>query len=107
MSSRLMPLSSDPRINTDGPVNATSEADSPDFSPEQNTLSPDSLRYSMVRTILFSLQTGNECNAPADVLTASAVIRAEPFSGIITACAPRHSAVQTIPTKFLTSETPS
>ena len=78
-------MSSDPRINTEGPVNETSDADSPEFSPAQNTFKPDSLRYSIERTILFSLQTGNECSAPADVFTASAVIRADPFSGIITA----------------------
>ena len=69
-----MPLSSAPRINTEGPVNEISEAELADFSPAQNTLSPDSFKYSMLRTILFSLHTGNECKAPADVLTASAVI---------------------------------
>ena len=57
--------------------------------------------------MLFSLQTGNECNAPADVFTASAVILADPFSGIIMPCAQRHSAVRTIAPKFLTSDTQS
>ena len=79
ISSRLIPLSSAPRIKTEGPVNTVSEAVLADFSPAQNTLSPDSFRYSMLRTMLFSLHTGNECNAPADVLTASAVILADPF----------------------------
>jgi hypothetical protein len=60
ISSRLIPLSSEPSINTEGPVNGASEAVLPDFSAVQITLSPDSFRYSIALTILFSLQTGKE-----------------------------------------------
>src|SRR5512140_3427183 len=102
-----MPLSSEPRISARGPFNADFETASPDFSLEQTTARPDDLRYSTARKILFSLQTGNVCRAPAEVLIASAVILADPFSGIIIAWAPRHSAVRTIAPKFLTSDTPS
>ena len=45
------------------------------------------------------------CNAPEEVLIASPLIAALPFSGTIIAFTPLHSAVLTIAPKFLTSVT--
>ena len=50
----------------------------------------------MDSSMLFSLQTGNTCNAPADVLMASAFTVTLPLAGITIASTPAHSQVRAI-----------
>ena len=70
-------------------------------------LIPHCFKNFIAETKLLSLQTGNVCNAPAEVLTASALTLAPPLTGITIASTPPHSQVRAMAPKFLTSVTPS